>query len=71
MKRYIRSANGSLYNNDHGLYYRCLNHYKVTFADGVVKFTRARCKYDAELNVARYDNQGNDIDIVSVEELDN
>jgi len=70
MKRYIKSANGSLYNNDHGLYYKCLNHYKVTFADGEVRYARAKCKYDAELLTARYDKDDNEIDIVSVEELD-
>ena len=28
--------NGMLYNNDHGLYERCLSTYKVTFKDETV-----------------------------------
>jgi len=70
MKRYIQSTNGSLYNNDNGLYYRCLNHYKVTFQDGTVRYTRAKCKYDAEQNTCWINDEDRSDDIVSIEEID-
>lgn len=69
MKRYIKSANGSLYNNDHGLWYRCLNHYKVTFADGTVRYTRAKNKYEAELNTCEFNGEDRSDDIISIEDI--
>lgn len=68
MKRYIKSANGSLYNNDYGLYYRCLNSYKVTFKDGTVRYTRAKNKSDAEDNTRWFGDDDRFDDIISVEE---
>lgn len=62
--------NGSLHNYDNGLYQRCLNTYKVTFNDGTVKYTRAKCKSDAEDNVSWFGGVDRYDDIVSVEDVD-
>ena len=61
--------NGALFNNDHGLYYNCLNHYKVTFNDGTVRYTKAKCKSDAEDNVCWFGDEDRTMDIVSCEEV--
>lgn len=69
MKRYIKSSNGSLYNNDHGLYYRCLNQYKVTFRDGTVRYTRAKNAFEAEQNTCWINDEDRSEDIISVEAI--
>lgn len=61
--------NGSLYNNDHGLYFRCLNTYIITFNDGITRYARAKCKSDAEDMVRYFGNEDRYDDIISVEEL--
>lgn len=62
--------NGQLYDNDNGLYYRCLNHYKVTFNDGTTKYTRAKNKFQAEENTRWFGDTDRYDDIVSVEEVE-
>lgn len=61
--------NGSLYNNDNGLYFDCLNNYMITFNDGTVKYTRAKCKSDAADNVSWFGDVDRYDDIISIEEL--
>lgn len=62
--------NGVLFNNDHGLYYRCLNRYKVTFKDGTVRYTKAKCKFDAEENVCWFGDEDKTDEIISCEEIE-
>ena len=62
--------NGMLFNNDHGLYEKCLNRYKITFSDGTVRYTKAKCKSDAEDNVCWFGDEDRTDDIVSCEEID-
>lgn len=69
----IKEYNGSLYNNPDTadrLWRDSFNKYKVTFKDGTVKYTRARCKSDAEDNTCWINDEDHYEDIVSVEEID-
>lgn len=59
--------NGSLFNNDHDLYERCLNSYKITFKDGTVRYTKAKNHFEAEENVCWFGNEDRSEDIVSCE----
>lgn len=62
--------NGLLHNNDNGLYYRCLNQYKVSFNDGTTKYTRAKNKFEAEENTRWFGDEDRYDDIVSVEPIE-
>lgn len=65
----LTEMNGSLYNNDK-VYNNCLNLYRVTFSDGETRYTQAKNKFNAEMNTARFDDNDEEIDIVSVELLE-
>lgn len=60
--------NGMLFDNSR-LYYECLNTYKITFNDGTVKYTRAKCRSDAEDNVCWFGDEDRTDDIISCEEI--
>lgn len=62
--------NGMLFNNDHGLYYRCLNSYKITFKDGTVRYAKAKCPSDAEDQVCWFGDEDRTDDIISCEEYE-
>lgn len=62
--------NGMLFNNDHGLYERCLNTYKFTFKDGTVRYARARCPADAEDKACWFGDEFRLDDVVSCEEIE-
>ena len=63
--------NGILFNNDHNLYFKCLKYYRITFKDGAIRYTRAKCRFDAEENVRWFGGTDKYDDIVLVEELYN
>lgn len=60
--------NGMLFNNSK-LYYECLNTYRVTFNDGTVRYTKAKCRNDAENNVCWFGDNDRTDDIISCEEI--
>lgn len=60
--------NGMLFNNSR-LYYECLNTYKITFNDGTVRYTKAKCRSDAEDNVCWFGDNDRTDDIISCEEI--
>ena len=61
--------NGMLFNNDHGLYERCLNMYEITFNDGTVRYAKAKCPFDAEEKVCWFGDVDRTNDIVSCKEV--
>lgn len=62
--------NGSLFNYDNGLYYDCLNTYKITFKDGTERIAKAKCPSDAEDKVCWFGDEDRTADIVSCEEIE-
>lgn len=60
--------NGSLFNG-YDPYFDCLNEYKVTFKDGTVRYTRAKCPSDAKDNVCWFGDVDKTDEIVSVNEV--
>lgn len=59
-----------LFNNDHGLYERCLNTYKFIFKDGTVRYARARCPADAEDKACWFGDEFRLDDVISCEEIE-